>query len=240
MFARLDPMKRKKNSIGKIQTYAFAAVILLGIVTSFLPKGSPELFLNQYHHPFLDLFFSSWTHLGDAVILVVILPIIALRKVSFALFIALSALVETIFILFTKHGLFKGMPRPAEYLNEVSFYQVPGVNLHHWNSFPSGHTTTGLMLATCFMIIFSRKEHLQWVFLTAGVLVAISRVYLMQHFFVDIFAGAALGIASAWIGKWLYFRFFPSKKLNRSLLVYMGFVKSKRTISPIKNPEISA
>ncbi|MFC3417859.1 phosphatase PAP2 family protein [Algoriphagus hitonicola] len=173
------------------------------------------------------------------IILLLILPILALRKVSFALFMSLAAIVQTILILITKHALFKGMPRPAEYLKEVSFYQIPGVELHHWNSFPSGHTATGLMIAASLMIIFSRKKHFQLLFLSAGFLVALSRVYLMQHFFVDVFAGAALGILSAWMGRVLYFQFFPSKKLNCSLLAFISFGKSKRTTTPIKNPEIS-
>ncbi|KPQ18605.1 MAG: PAP2 superfamily [Algoriphagus marincola HL-49] len=232
-------MKKKKNSISQIQLFAFFVVIILGLVTFYLPKGKPELFLNQYHHPLFDLFFATWTHLGDAVILLVLLPILALRKVSFAIFMSLSVIVQTLLIMITKHGFFKGMPRPAEYLKDIAFYKVPGIELHHWNSFPSGHTATGLVIASCFMIIFSRRRHLQWIFLLGGFLVAISRVYLMQHFFVDIFAGAALGMLSAWIGRALYFQFFPSKRFKRSLLVYMGFGKIKRVIPPIKNPGIS-
>jgi len=177
--------------------------------------------------------------MGDAVVLVVILPILALRKVSFAIFMSLSVIIQILLIMITKHGFFRGMPRPAEYLKGMSFYQVPSIELHHWNSFPSGHTATGLVIASCLMIIFSRKRHLQWIFLIAGFLIAISRVYLMQHFFVDIFAGAALGMLSAWIGRALYFQFFPNKRFKRSILVYMGFGKAKRVIPPSKNPEIS-
>lgn len=233
-------MKRKKNPIPKIQFFVLAAAGVLGLVSFFLPKGIPELFLNQHHHPFFDIFFSMLTHLGDGIILVVILPALALRKVSFAVFLTLASIVETLLILITKHGLFKGVPRPAEYLKGVSFYQVPGADLHYWNSFPSGHTATGMMIAAAFMIIYSQKKHLHWIFLSAGMAVALSRVYLMQHFFIDVFAGAALGLLSAWIGRVLYFQFFPGKKLNRSLLVFLGLGKAKRSIATIKNPEISA
>ncbi|WP_439482776.1 phosphatase PAP2 family protein [Cyclobacterium plantarum] len=233
-------MKRKKNSISQIQLFAFIMAIFLGMATFLFPKGSPELFLNQYHHPFFDLFFAIWTHFGDAAILLAILPILALRKLSFAVFMSCAAIVQTILIMVTKHGLFKGMPRPAEYLKGISFYRVSGIELHHWNSFPSGHTATGLMIAASLMIIFRSKKHLHWVFLMAGFMVALSRVYLMQHFFVDIFAGAAIGIVSPWIGRMLYFRFFPGKKLNRSILVYLGFGKSKGIPAPIKNPKVSA
>ncbi|WP_297337523.1 phosphatase PAP2 family protein [Algoriphagus sp.] len=153
---------------------------------------------------------------------------------------SLAVMVQMILILIFKHGLFKGMPRPAEYLKGISFYQVPGIELHHWNSFPSGHTATAMVIAAGFMIIFKRNRQIQWLALTAGLVVAFSRVYLMQHFFVDIFAGAALGMISAWIARSLYFRWFPNYKFNRSILVYFGYGKRKEGTVPIKNPGISA
>ncbi len=60
----------------------------------------------------------------------------------------------------------------------------------YW-SFPSGHTTTimGLMLGLC--VLFPRRS---WVFLTIGLLVALSRILLLYHHFSDVFIAAYLAV----------------------------------------------
>ena len=129
----------------------------------------------------------------------------------------ISAVLQGIAVSICKHGIFKGMPRPIEYLQGIDFYQVPGLNLHHWNSFPSGHTTTAMGIASALMIIFYKDGKLKTAFLITGLLVAFSRVYLMQHFYIDVLVGSLLGVCCTWAARELTLRYFSKKVFRKSL-----------------------
>jgi membrane-associated phospholipid phosphatase len=70
------------------------------------------------------------------------------------------------------------------------------VEIHTHNSFPSGHTAAAWFMFFWFALLGkSRIWGLFVAFLAVGV--AYSRVYLMQHFPVDIAVGACIGFASS-------------------------------------------
>ena len=66
-------------------------------------------------------------------------------------------------------------------------------------SFPSGHTATAFATATVVGLLHPR---LRWPLLGLAALVGLSRVYLGVHFWFDVLAGAALGIAVGWTAVW--------------------------------------
>jgi membrane-associated phospholipid phosphatase len=66
------------------------------------------------------------------------------------------------------------------------------VSLPSSSSFPSGHAATSFAAAVALSVLVPR---LRVPALTLAALVALSRVYLGVHFWVDILAGAALGAA---------------------------------------------
>ncbi|GEO22526.1 phosphatase PAP2 family protein [Cyclobacterium qasimii] len=211
-------MKRKKT---RAEVYFKAYTILITLACLLLPfyeKGKFELIVNKAHTPILDLFFVGITQLGDGIILV--LPIIALLfvKFSFAIFMAWSTLIHMLFVTLGKRVLFRGMPRPLEYLSGLDVYTVPGLSNSHWNTFPSGHTTTIFMLTCAFSMLNHKKKILQLFLLGIAILTGFSRIYLMQHFLLDVLAGSGLGVASAYGGRWLTIKFFSKKKFRKSLL----------------------
>lgn len=63
-----------------------------------------------------------------------------------------------------------------------------------WQSFPSGHATTGLAIAVAGSIA---RPRLKWVMWPIGVSIALGRVAYNVHYVSDVIAGSALGIASA-------------------------------------------
>jgi undecaprenyl-diphosphatase len=59
-------------------------------------------------------------------------------------------------------------------------------------SFPSGHAMTAFAVAAAIALLAPR---LRWVVLGVASVVAVSRVYLGVHFWLDVLAGAAFGMA---------------------------------------------
>lgn len=75
-------------------------------------------------------------------------------------------------------------------------------------SFPSGHTSTAFALATSLSIQYKKWYFVVPAFAWAAS-VGYSRMYLGEHYPTDVFAGAAIGIGSAYLSEWL------TKKLIR-------------------------
>lgn len=211
-------MKKAKSKLKPFLSL-YAIFLSLGLFSLlFYQKGQFELWVNSFHHPFFDLFFKSITPLGDGVIVILPLLILALFRYSHALILLWASLIHLLLVNLGKQVLFKGFPRPAEYLKDIDFYQVPGVELHHWNSFPSGHTTTIFMLCAVLALVLPKRLRLQPILFLLAFLVGFSRIYLMQHFWVDVLAGSALGVSSALLGHRLTLAFFSKKKFQRGLL----------------------
>ncbi|MCM0041471.1 MAG: phosphatase PAP2 family protein [Algoriphagus sp.] len=214
-------MKARKKKLAILGNY-FLVVLVLGLI--FLPfykKGVIELYINTHHHPYLDSFFSYVTHLGDGLILVVPIFLFLFHKYCYLVLISLASGIHLLLVHIGKKWLFEGMPRPAEFFKGVPFYEVPGVTLHHWGSFPSGHTATAFMLASFFYLVLPKKFKLHSILMGIALLVGMSRVYLMQHFLVDIWAGALIGVFSTGIGY---------------LIVQKAFAKRKYQLQIFKNP----
>ena len=75
-------------------------------------------------------------------------------------------------------------------------------------SFPSGHTSTAFALATSLSLQYKKWYVVVPAFAWATS-VGYSRLYLGEHYPTDVFAGAAIGIGSAYLSNWL------TKKLIR-------------------------
>jgi membrane-associated phospholipid phosphatase len=75
-------------------------------------------------------------------------------------------------------------------------------------SFPSGHTSTAFALATS-LSMQNKKWYVVIPAFAWATSVGYSRMYLGEHYPSDVFAGAAIGIGSAYLSNWL------TKKLIR-------------------------
>ena len=67
-------------------------------------------------------------------------------------------------------------------------------------SFPSGHAATAFAVAA---VIAVRHPRLRWPLLGVAALVALSRVYLGVHYWLDVIAGAALGVCLGLLTAWV-------------------------------------
>jgi membrane-associated phospholipid phosphatase len=186
----------------------FISTALLGILAH--GKKPLHLFVNQFHSPFWDTFFKYFTNIGDGlfagVILFILLFFINIRNV----FIGLATFLISGFISqFLKKAAYFDELRPSKSFGPNELHYVPGELLHFYNSFPSGHSTTAFAIFMFLAYIF-KKQSLQITFAIIACLVAYSRVYLSQHFFLDVACGGIIGMTSFILSYFI----FRSAKVN--------------------------
>lgn len=202
--------------------FLLPAVILLlaaTIISVAVPRETIHMACNRVHAPFLDGLFRIWTFLGSGVGALIIILITLLARIRFTLSLFAGYAISGIAVQLMKRLLFSHAARPVKYfeLREVDFdlYLVPGVELHSWHSFPSGHSATAFALFFGLSLILRMK----WMQLTALMLavgVAYSRIYLSQHFLMDVVGGAVIGLVGGYAG-WRWIMQYDSRWLNRSL-----------------------
>lgn len=113
-------------------------------------------------------------------------------------------------------------PRPITFFSEhypdVILPLVEGVKMHHYHSFPSGHTATFFAMAMGYVLwveaigqenaagqdaLFTKNQKRVYysLIICFAVVASFSRIYLSQHFLHDVVAGAIIGILSAYFAK---------------------------------------
>lgn len=171
---------------------------MLALLLALLPllafeKGEVVLQINQHRKPFWDTFFQYYTEFGNGAWILIAAIIFLFINYYEALIITLSGVLHGILVWTGKLIMFSDSDRPASYLKDNSdLVLIDGFNHHMHHSFPSGHTATAFSLAVILMLVTRRLEFSVLLFVMA-IAVGFSRMYLIQHFFVDVYAGAIIG-----------------------------------------------
>ena len=196
----------KKNSAYKhvlpflVPTLVLALV--LGIALLIIPKAELHLALCQPHTTGLDTIVPIITNLVDWLPYLCVILLLFYRA-GWATFLASNLLLSTIIVQPIKHIVCA--PRPltwfAENMPDVTLPLVEGVRMNHWLSFPSGHTTTFFVLFYSLSIILyaenvTGKMILSFLCFLCASFGAYTRIYLSQHFALDIFAGILIAVFS--------------------------------------------
>lgn len=192
------------NSIRKQTVFVYVTfLILLVVLISSFDKYSLHLLTNQYHNKFLDVFFKYTTFLGDGIMfgILFIAFLFIRKKVAYAF--AVSGILTLLITHLLKKIIFKDIPRPLGHFGEGTLYLVDGVEMALANSFPSGHTTTAFAIFTILCLCFN-KYKLQYLCVFLAIIAGVSRVYLSQHYWVDILAGSIIGILIGFISMSLF------------------------------------
>jgi len=211
---------RKPIFINKgIQLLVLIYLISFGVILLLTNHGDVVLWTNERHTVFLDLFFKYLTHLGDGLVLG-ILALGLLLTNYFKFYQALIAIaIQTALVHLFKQWLAAGEPRPKTYfanrINELNF--VEGVKVNAFGSFPSGHTASAFTLAF-ILILFTENKALKITIFVMALLIGFSRVYLLQHFFIDIYIGSIFGIISVLIAWKIMLPYQVRPKLEKGLL----------------------
>lgn len=159
-------------------------------------KGEIVLIVNQWHQPYLDFFFINFTKLGDGIIF--LFAVLLLVNIKFRYAIAAAAIggVHALLIAIFKRGLFSYLPRPRNFFDaEAGLNFINSVNVHGQMSFPSGHTASAFAMAVLISLI-TRSKFATIAAFSYAILVGLSRMYLLQHFYMDVFAGMMVGSVS--------------------------------------------
>jgi membrane-associated phospholipid phosphatase len=182
-------------------------------------KGDEVIWLNQFYTPNKNVFFVFATKLGEEwVALIIGLIILFTQPYKTVLGYLAMALTISLLTYAFKHFIFEDAMRPRIFLKEYPLNFVNGLYINSNNSFPSGHTAAAF---SCFSYwAYTIENKWKFVFLIFPVLVGLSRVYLAQHFLIDVVAGSVLGVSTSIFFYRLFngTRFSNSVALNKKLL----------------------
>ncbi len=169
--------------------FALAGAVLLLLSQ----RGDVVLAVNRWHSPAGDWIFRYATYLGDGLFWAVLLVLLAVFHRREGLAALVIAGVSAGLVQGLKHAF--ELERPSRVLADMNLHFVEGVHVHGYLSFPSGHTAAAFTGFFLLAAIFGRGR--PWLGAVCFVLAAaagFSRIYLVQHFFGDVYAGALLGV----------------------------------------------
>lgn len=175
-----------------------ATLITLFTASVVIEKGLDVLFINSLNTPWLDLFFSTITNLGDGAIFIFIFLITLFISFQHSVSVILICVSNGLIVNLFKHIIFPSAQRPKNYIDNKLLHFVQHVDVHSTHSFPSGHTVTAFCAALFITLLFNNNV-LGIICLILAVLTGLSRIYLLQHFLMDVAAGATIGCVTTYI-----------------------------------------
>lgn len=194
-----------------LSVYGIAYFVLLMFVLGLLyvyPKLELHLLLNSHHTSIQDTFFKYYSMLAEGPLYVMALLPLFWKKKELTIFFAICELSSGALLQILKHTICTERPVSAfEHYHNMVLPLVLGVDMHHSNSFPSGHASTFFVFCTCCALILAynyklkhHKHSIQALFylgslvlLVLASLGAYSRIYLSQHFLSDVCVGSVIG-----------------------------------------------
>lgn len=174
------------------------------VAACHLPYGDEILAFNGLRYEPLNSVFRFATYLGEAYAYVAAgLALILLRKYRYAALVALTGLVMLPLSYVLKDQF--GIMRPLTWFSQAERWHevvtVPGVTLASGHtSFPSGHTMSAFALYSLLALMLGWR-HRRWglAFALGAVAVGVSRIFLVQHYLVDVLGGAVMGLVLGWL-----------------------------------------
>ena len=188
--------------MNKRRAILFASGAVVAIVCSMIFIDIPlARFVHSLETPWLrsagevleELGKSHWV-LGYCVLTIAIawrsMRDVAHRHIEFFLSVAISGIAANIIKVIACR------PRPMLMLTEgITQWDPFAFRMEYiWNSFPSGHATTGLAIAISGTAAW---PHLRWFFWPLGIAIAVARIIVDAHYLSDVIAGSLLGAVVA-------------------------------------------
>lgn len=177
----------------------------------FVDKLDFQRKINQIGNPGLDVMMRYLTHAGDGIFALLVLITLLFIRIKTALIALICFGLTAGIVQLLKHTVFVKMKRPFYFLqSEANFRIIDDFTYHTSNSFPSGHAASIFAICTVIAYQYKSKLSVQLLLVVFAILVALTRVYLCQHFLQDVIAGSLIGTLIAYYGS-----IFLESKWNR-------------------------
>ncbi len=210
----------------------FAFLLTGAIFLLLFHKGYDIILINQYNNIVLDEFFKYITYVGDGIFLAILLIPMLIIRLKYFVYFLFSFLTSGGMAQLLKH--IYELPRPTAFFhNSILLHYVPGVKVYMAHSFPSGHTATAFAMFLMLSFI-SKNNYSKLFFFLSAVIVGISRVYLLQHFFIDVYFGSIVGTLFSLINYVLFTRYWEYRNNNWQNLGVVANVNNWQTNRNLK------
>lgn len=208
-----------------------ASVMALTVAISLTDKASLHLLLCNHHSAWADCLMPILSDTCNWLPYVAAAAILIWRWRA-GLFMTGSLILSTLIAQGLKHLV--QAPRPltwfAEHMPDVTLPLTDGVQMNYHLSFPSGHTTTFFCLYFALCVLFTyytatpsceRKVlqcagsiAVQVLLFALAAVSAYSRIYLSQHFALDVLGGMLIGVLSVIIAAVVAQKIYDSRRRN--------------------------
>jgi len=169
------------------------------IINYYVPYGNEILFFNPWRQEPWNSLFRFLTHMGEAWAYISFALLLALAvRYRYAILVLVAGVITLPVQYYIKDVI--GIDRPLTYFEKLERMQevvrVAGVELNSGQtSFPSGHTLGAFALYSVLaMICLEFRPRLGLLFALLGAGVALSRIFLVQHFLADVLGGTVVGL----------------------------------------------
>ena len=215
-------------------------LVVLGLALLYIPQGELHLLLCDRHTPARDIFYRYYTQVAEWFPYIVCVILLLFSRIGDGVFASAAMILSALTTQLFKNII--NAPRPIKWFElnmpDVQLPLTPGVEVHSWFSFPSGHTTSFFALAFVLCVIFTRSPRnprnprslrsprtyraCSYLFQAAlfflAALGGYSRIYLSQHFARDVFAGILVGVIVTAVCYAVFSRYEDKKWYNYRLL----------------------
>ena len=213
-------------------SYFFGLSLFLGILSVLFFISHRDILLewfNSNRSPFLNYFFISASKIAEEEGIIIVFLLLLFVRYSLFVITILSVSITTLTANIIK--TITDLPRPFyiyEQIHNFTINFVPGVEIHRFMSFPSGHTAAAFSMLFFFLFLSKNIYHRLGV-LILSILVGLSRIYLFQHFTYDVLFATILGVLIALIFSFVFIHFDWYIQLDEKKgLYYDLFTKNKK------------
>jgi len=170
------------------------------------PYGALNILLSKHYSSDWGFIFRYYTYFGEEWLLVPVglILIVIIQKWDFVIRLTATFLLNTLITVPVKFLLFE-TERPKLALQKFHLVFTEGVDVHQYNSFPSGHSSAAFAMALAVAFWFNDKA-ISIIVIIMAIGVGLSRIYLQQHFVEDVMGGSVIGLIAATLASGLYWK----------------------------------